>query len=213
MKRISLTISLFLCSLPPAHAMEKLKKIRKSIVSSLSKKQPKPPVLMIEKSRIEGNACVQAIKDNDHLQLDLELSIIGADVNYISDGKSLFYLAYEERNKKYTNTNILEMLLTHENIDLHSRNAQGSTPLHIACQLGLTSTVASMLKKSPQTIYCRDKRGYTPLHTAVACGKKDCTELLLSHDLNLIGMQEDSGNTPLHIAISLREECIKQLQL
>ncbi len=225
MKHICLIISFFLCSSHTAHAMEKEKEKLKPIASILQsiktlpkkvaapfiKKQSKTPILIVEKTHSEGHACVQAIKDNDPEQLELELSIMGADVNYISNGKSLFYIACEERATKHTNTNILEILLTHENIDLTSRNARGSIPLDVACQLGLASTVASMLKKSPAAVYYRDTHGFTPLHTAVACGKQDCIKLLLSHDTNLTGLQDYAGNTPLHIAIALRENCIEQL--
>src|SRR6185503_3941672 len=121
MKHISF-VSLFICIAQIVHGMEKTPEE----ITRLSK------------------LCIDAINDFNQIQLKKTLDA-GADVNYKdSDGKSLFYLASQTSN----NTNqLINELIMHESIDLSSRDPYGSTPLHWACKLELTSTIQSMLNK------------------------------------------------------------------
>jgi ankyrin repeat protein len=141
--------------------------------------------------------CLDAIENDNPQQLNIALTR-GADVNYTNcDRKSLFYLA-----RKKNNPIILEILITHENIDIYSRDSEDFTPLHIACELGLHTTVESILKKDPQTACMCSKQENIPLHIAAYNWQKDCAELLLSHNINTINHQDNYNNTALHFVCS-----------
>ncbi len=145
--------------------------------------------------------CLQGIAKNDTRAVRDAL-LADADVNYInSDGKSLFYLASE----RSINEEIYQLLITHENIDTNSRTSKGCTPLHVACELGLTTTVTSMLSKAPQAANISDKSGNIPLQIAAGNGKEDCVKLLLSHDTRTINHQNYNGSTALHMACSRKQ--------
>jgi ankyrin repeat protein len=194
MKRMYLFILPILCSFHATHSMKKLKELRKTIAAPFIKRQqqPTPPQRLTKEQ-----SCVQAIENNDAEQLTFEL-LLGADVNYISNGKSLFYLACEAQAKQYRDSELVDILVTQEKIDINARNSQESTPLHVACHLGLTATVASMLKKSPQAACFTNKQGFTPLHIAIISQQKECIQKLLSHNISTINHQDYDGNTPFH---------------
>jgi len=139
--------------------------------------------------------CLTAIENNDSKQLKAALDA-GADVNFTNiERKSLFYLASKENNKE-----ILKILITHKDIDIYARDAEDFTPLHTACELGLTTTVQSILNNAPQTANMCSKKEWIPLHTAAYFGQRDCVNILLTHDIKIINHQDDNNNTALHIA-------------
>ncbi len=181
MKHITLVISLFLCIPHTSYAME------------ITQKNTNPSDATL--------LCLQGIAKNNPNQVKIAL-LAGADVNHIiSDGKSLFYLACE----KNSNEEIYKLLITHENIDINSRNSYSATPLYVACELGLTTTVASMLSKAPQTANICSRGGSIPLHVAAYHGKKDCVTLFLSHDIRTSNHQDYGGFTALHQACNVRQ--------
>ena len=140
--------------------------------------------------------CLLGIEDNNAKQVRKAL-LAGADVNYTnSNGESFFYLAMKKDNEHIT----IE-LITHKDIDLNVQDKYKYTPLHAACEFGLSGTVASMISKNSQATDARDHWGCTPLHIASAYGQEDCIDLLLNHNISNINWQDyDDENTALHIA-------------
>jgi ankyrin repeat protein len=110
-------------------------------------------------------------------------------------------------------SNIMIELITHENIDLNVQDKDKYTPLHIACQLGLSKTVASMISRNSQAINARNHGGRTPLHIASIHEQEDCIDLLLNHNISNINWQAyGHGNTALHMVCERENfNCIKLL--
>jgi ankyrin repeat protein len=171
MKYISLIACLFVCAAHIVHGMEKT------------------PEEIIRLSEL----CVTAINNFNHTELKKALDE-GADVNYKnSDGKSLFYLACQIPN----NINQLVELITHPSINLNSLDSGGNTPLHIACRLGLTPTVKTMLGKDSQMAKLCNNVKTTPLLAAILSQQKDCVETILSYDISTINHHNNHGDVPL----------------
>src|SRR5579863_713687 len=163
------------------------------------------------KPSLATQLCLAGIENNNVEQVK-EALLAGADVNYTNDnGKSFFYLATHKNNN---DARIIKELITHENIDLN--NIQGKykyTPLHLACQLGLSGTVASMIKRNPQATNARTRWGVTPLHMASIFHREDCINVLLNHNISNINWQGyEHGDTALHEACGKKfYNCIKLL--
>ncbi|HLW72833.1 MAG TPA: ankyrin repeat domain-containing protein [Candidatus Babeliales bacterium] len=152
--------------------------------------------------------CLAGIEDNNAEQVRQAL-LAGADVNHTnSNGESLFYLATKGSN----GNKIIIELITHEKIDLNVQNKYECTPLHVACQLGLSETVASIIKRNSQAINARSGYGCTPLHIASTHEQKDCIDLLLDHSISNINWQTYEGHTALHLVCARKNfNCIKLL--
>ncbi|HLW72498.1 MAG TPA: ankyrin repeat domain-containing protein, partial [Candidatus Babeliales bacterium] len=189
MKRIFL-ITLFLLTTHSSQSMNSQKNNKPSLATEL---------------------CLEGIENNNVEQVR-EALLAGADVNYTNDnGKSFFYLATHKNNN---DARIIRELITHENIDLN--NIQGKykyTPLHAACEFGLSETVASMISKNSQATDARDHWGCTPLYIASMFQRKDCINVLLNHNISNINWQSyDHGDTVLHGVCGKKfYNCIKLL--
>jgi ankyrin repeat protein len=132
----------------------------------------------------------------------------GADVNFIEEGKPIFYRMYNSYDYNY----ILPLIIAHPNIDLMARDPFGNIALHRTCELGLTTIVDTMLTKKPQLAIVRNREGNTPLHIASGYGHKDCIGSLLLHNKRTINRQNYSGETALHIACANKNfDVIKEL--
>lgn len=81
----------------------------------------------------------------------------------------------------------------------------GSTPLHLACQVGNLEGVTVLLKNKHIKLDAKDGNGDTPLHEACFHGKKGVTKTLLdvmkeSNKLHLMTVKNGVGLTPFHLA-------------
>ena len=82
--------------------------------------------------------------------------------------------------------------------DIHSLNADGNTPLHIACNYGNEDVVKYLIDELKCDVNIPNGKGEYALH--VACNKSLKSEsLVLRTDINC---QDAYGITPLHIACS-----------
>ncbi|XP_058238042.1 85/88 kDa calcium-independent phospholipase A2 isoform X3 [Hemibagrus wyckioides] len=83
---------------------------------------------------------------------------------------------------------------------MNVRDAQGQTPLHLACERGGASCVRELIEECQARTDIRDKNGDTPMHCAAKQDSAVIVEVLCSqlcpgvNDLNL------AGETPLHLA-------------
>ncbi|KAL6758916.1 ankyrin repeat-containing domain protein [Haematococcus lacustris] len=95
---------------------------------------------------------------------------------------------------------------------LNLRNANGETPLHLACMLG-RHRMAELLVKKGADPWCRDEGGgRTPLHFAAMRDQVQCIHALMkavppalrvnSAGTRLVDVSSDGGFTSLHYAIA-----------
>lgn len=111
--------------------------------------------------------CHKAIKKNDtqtlHHYIHYKLDINSTDNN----GKSLFYYACEiQPDHITTKPYSIQALLYDQKLDVNARDAHQNTPLHIACQLGLSTIVERISKQTPETINAKNHYQKTPLDIA-----------------------------------------------
>ena len=100
---------------------------------------------------------------------------------------------------------VVEFLLGLDNIDINSRDKQGSTALHIAATYK-NEMISQMLLEGKASVRMKDRQGQTPLHRAAQEGDGQIISLMLdnlsSDEKDISMMEEDSdGNTPLTLAV------------
>ena len=102
----------------------------------------------------------------------------------------------------------LQVILQH-NPKLNTRDKEGSTPMHKACQFGAVQNVELLIEQRADVL-CLNYSGKTPLHYALDVrGEKSA--LLLRADANVNAVAAN-GETPLHTAAIARNVIVlKQL--
>ncbi|XP_019854452.1 PREDICTED: ankyrin repeat domain-containing protein 17-like isoform X2 [Amphimedon queenslandica] len=92
-------------------------------------------------------------------------------------------------------TEIVELLLEQEGVDINHINSQKRTPLAMACIRGHTKIVELLLKKGANA-NVTDENELTPLGNASIPGHTEIVKLLLEHGAN-VNVTDKNGNTPL----------------
>ncbi|XP_016150726.1 85/88 kDa calcium-independent phospholipase A2-like [Sinocyclocheilus grahami] len=95
---------------------------------------------------------------------------------------------------------------------MNARDAQGQTPLHLACERGDVGCIHELLKECQARTDIKDKNGETPMHCAAKQDSAVIIEVLCAQ--MCVGMNElnAAGETPMHIACRLgRVEAVKGL--
>lgn len=85
--------------------------------------------------------------------------------------------------------------------ELDSRTQNGSTPLHVAIELG-HARMAHILLAYHADPNAHDHQGRTPLHLAATLGHTELAIDLLSNDRCEVNVQDTAGMTPLHLAVA-----------
>ncbi len=87
-------------------------------------------------------------------------------------------------------------------VDIDEGYENGKSPLHLACQLGLTKIVQYLVEEAKADITKRavDENNWGALHFAVAHGNVETAEYLCQKHGNLLDSLDDGNRTPLHIA-------------
>ena len=82
------------------------------------------------------------------------------------------------------------------------------TPLHAACNVGITSSIAGRLIDSNVSVDIRNSSNMTPLHAAARNENADVVRLLIEQEAD-INTVDDEGHTPLMWAIGWQtgDEC------
>jgi ankyrin repeat protein len=82
----------------------------------------------------------------------------------------------------------------------HLPDANGNTPLHLACQFGYYEVARIFLKKieNPTKL---NSFGETPLHLATKSGNLKLVQYIVENTNTNINSQDFQGNTPLHFAL------------
>ncbi|XP_053472994.1 85/88 kDa calcium-independent phospholipase A2 isoform X2 [Ictalurus furcatus] len=86
---------------------------------------------------------------------------------------------------------------------MNVRDAQGQTPLHLACERGETGCVRELLEECQARTDIRDKNGDTPMHCAAKQDSAVIVEVLCSQMCAGVNELNHAGETPLHIACRL----------
>jgi ankyrin repeat protein len=96
---------------------------------------------------------------------------------------------------------VVPLLLSHDALDINTRDTSGLTPLALAVQNGTETTVAQLLAHKSIDIHCTDLRSRTLLHLTARSGRLAMLELLLSYEALELNARDGSGSTPLILAI------------
>jgi len=99
----------------------------------------------------------------------------------------------------YSDLNLVDKLLKENGLDVDALDEKGQTPLHIACEKGLSRITERLLnneqhpltmkigfvsKRIAPLIDVQDKNGHTPLHLAAVGSHRKCCELLIDAGTN-----------------------------
>ncbi|KAG1939914.1 85/88 kDa calcium-independent phospholipase A2 isoform X2 [Pimephales promelas] len=95
---------------------------------------------------------------------------------------------------------------------MNARDAQGQTPLHLACERGDVGCVRELLEECQARTDIKDKNGETPMHCAAKQDSALIIEVLCAQLCAGVNELNASGETPMHIACRLgRVEVVKGL--
>jgi ankyrin repeat protein len=131
-----------------------------------------------------------------------------ADINEKKFEGTLLTVAVEKGDQK-----IVELLLTHPEIDVNKAHKGGATPLIIASQRGFKEIVARLLRHPDIDVNsATTARGDTPLHQASQNGHKEVVELLLMHPSIEVNKPSRDGGA-LHAAAANGHRAIVELLL
>jgi len=107
----------------------------------------------------------------------------------------------------------VKLLLEQSDVELHFRDFDGWTPLHIAARFGRTAIARLLLERDGSLANIKDDVDNSPLHHAVRNYNADFVQLLVEKrevDLNL---RNKRGCTPLHYAALQGRETLVTLLL
>lgn len=95
---------------------------------------------------------------------------------------------------------IVELLISHPNIDVELRDKKKRTAFHRCCITGSVEIAKLFEPYYDKLINLKDNFGSTPLHLAIRFHNDDLVSLLLSIDSIDINIADNKGRTPLHFA-------------
>ncbi|XP_054636305.1 85/88 kDa calcium-independent phospholipase A2 [Dunckerocampus dactyliophorus] len=95
---------------------------------------------------------------------------------------------------------------------INTRDVQGQTPLHLACERSDSACVKELLEESQARTDIRDHHGETAMHFAAKHDSPVIIQVLCSRLCSGVDELNNNGETPLHVACRLgRVEAIKAL--
>ena len=100
----------------------------------------------------------------------------------------------------YGQTDLIKLIVSHDDVDLDIRDKFGETPLHRAVRFRHDDVIA-LLIQSGATVDAVDQKGQTALHRACDMGKATNVQLLLERGANPT-LTDESGKTPLMVGVA-----------
>jgi hypothetical protein len=91
-------------------------------------------------------------------------------------------------------------LLNDYGSDVDATDANGQTPLHVACEFGRSDVVQCLLQCAA-SVDVGDNFGNTPLHIVGGSGSVECCQILLEYGA-AVDATNTSGRTPLDVAVN-----------
>ena len=103
---------------------------------------------------------------------------------------------------QYNQSEIVQVLLRHRDIEVNAMDLNGNTPLHMACSNGHVEPARLLLQSRANHLF-KNLRGEIPLHLACKWGSEAIVELLIQEGRKTgkgSGVNEltQEGNSPLH---------------
>lgn len=122
------------------------------------------------------------------------LIVKGAD-NNAKDNNQSSILHWVIKNNK---DEFLGPLIAKKETDIHVKDSEGVTPLHLVVMNGNFNIALTLIAKGAD-IHARDNKGYTPLHLAAGYGRVQMAALLTEDSTHIddINAIDNVGNTPL----------------
>lgn len=133
-------------------------------------------------------ACEEGHTDLVEILLDYQADPSSCDLH----GRSPLYMAAKTGNKK-----VVKLLLSKNSEVINSTDDNDWTPLFVACDIGHTNVVKTILEHKPDVNFC-DRLGLSPLHIACSKGHIDIIQLLLPR--SNINKVDKSNRTSLYAA-------------
>ena len=129
----------------------------------------------------------------------------GADATAVDkNGNTVLHSASDSYCSRITG--IVDILFERGFADVHCRNKEGETPLHICAGSGGVEKARLFLEKGAD-INAVDSNGCTPLHCAAGFYSSEVLELLIEGGAN-INAADNNGNTALHVAARGSEDSL-----
>src|SRR3990167_3184411 len=103
-------------------------------------------------------------------------------------------------------TELLELCLKEEGIDVNLQDEDGYSPLHLAAMNGHKECVGMIMQFEEEKgievdLSLKDKDGRTPLHWAAMNGHSVCLMFFLNKvDKAIVNLEDNNGDTALNLA-------------
>lgn len=154
----------------------------------------KAPVLKNQKAK-NGTTPLYLAVQNSRDDVVNELVRAGASVNDVTAyGMTPLYCAIFHSNEA-----LALKLLDIGGIDVNKATEEGSTPLHLAIELGMTSVVGKLVGKGA-SLNVKRKDDFTPLHVAAQFGQLESIVIMKGKGGLNLNSPLKSGKTALHLA-------------
>ena len=107
-------------------------------------------------------------------------------------GNTVLYYACDTKNIE-----VIELLLSHPDIDVNVKNSDGDTPLHRVILRDSIEILQLLLAQPNINVNAENKNNITALHISIFSTLK-VIEILLNYPKTNINIKDDEGNTFLH---------------
>jgi len=101
-------------------------------------------------------------------------------------------------------------LLIDAGANVAAEDSTGSTPLHLAGEMGRSAEVLRVLIAAGADVAAKDNSGWTPLHFAAEKGRVAAAQVLINAGAEKEAV-ESYGKTPLHLAAEKGREGVARL--